>query len=69
MLTSEGATSRALSCTSKREFGTSDHGPVVATFNGPLFDGSTLAEAPDTRAMMNETSPAPQLDLFGNPEP
>jgi exodeoxyribonuclease-3 len=35
VLASEGLAARAVSCASLREVGTSDHGPLVATFNEP----------------------------------
>ncbi len=61
VLSSPEVTRKARRCTALRDFGTSDHGPVTAVFEGPLFDPTRLeagAEpAPPRKA-------APQLDLF-----
>jgi exodeoxyribonuclease-3 len=38
VLCSEALAPRALTCQAEREFGTSDHGPVTALFDGPLVD-------------------------------
>lgn len=69
VLASEAASARAKSCTVQRLFGTSDHGPVTAVFEGPLFDASTVAEgaAPTPRVTVSSVADAPQLDLFGMP--
>jgi len=70
VLTSAPATGRATGCTVQRLFGTSDHGPVVAAFDGPLFAASSVlpAEAPTPRVMSPVAPAAPQLDLFGDPK-
>lgn len=47
---------RARSCVAEREFGTSDHGPVTAVFEDPLFDPSKVASAPSGETV---DSPAP----------
>jgi exodeoxyribonuclease-3 len=41
VLASDGLAAHALSCSSYREIGTSDHAPVVATFGGPQAPGGT----------------------------
>ena len=61
VVTSEPVTKQAKSCTAVREFGTSDHGPVTAVFEGPLFDPSKVEEG---RAPEPKKSSEPQLDLF-----
>ena len=73
VLTSEACSKRTRSCTANRLFGTSDHGPVTATFDGPLFDASAVVEgSAQSIEPSNVTAPsldvAPQLDLFGNPK-
>lgn len=62
VVTSPELTKRALRCTALREFGTSDHGPVTAVFEGPLFDPTKVEEG---SAPEKKPSGAPQLDLFG----
>jgi exodeoxyribonuclease III len=62
VLVSEPLVERATAVASFREFGTSDHGPVVATFDGPL--ATTTADAPEEPARP-PPPPAGQLDLFG----
>jgi exodeoxyribonuclease-3 len=62
VLTSPELTKRATKCTALREFGTSDHGPVTAVFDGPLFDPEKLEAAPEPE---KKKAGAPQLDLFG----
>ena len=47
-----------------REFGTSDHGPVVASFEGSLFDAAAVVPGPPA-PKPNPPEGAPQLDLFG----
>ena len=65
VLASAGLAKQAISCSAFREFGTSDHGPVVAKFEGSLFDASAVVagNAPEKP----EAPGAPQLDLFGLP--
>ncbi len=48
ILVSDALAERAVSCTAFREFGTSDHGPVNATFDGPVavMDGPPSEEEP-----------------------
>ncbi len=64
VLASESIAQQARKCTVYREFGTSDHGPVSAFFEGRLFDSSAVVPAAPVEA---EPAPAgvPQLDLFG----
>ncbi len=65
VLASTSLAGKARSCTVFREFGTSDHGPVTANFEGPLFEaGAIVAALPAPRV---EPKAAPQLDLFGQP--
>jgi exodeoxyribonuclease-3 len=61
VLTSEAVTKQARSCVAEREFGTSDHGPVTAIFEGPLFDPTKLVAGVEPA---KRTSGEPQLDLF-----
>ena len=61
VLTSSGVTTQARTCTAMREFGTSDHGPVTAVFEGPVFDPTKLQAGSEPPA---RKSNAPQLDLF-----
>lgn len=67
VLASHGLLPKARSCRGFREFGTSDHGPVMAVFDGPLFDAGKIV--PGTPQPKPEPKPAeapkkPQLDLF-----
>lgn len=62
VLTSAPVTGQATKCTALREFGSSDHGPVTAVFDGPLFDAGKLEPGSEPTA---RKPAAPQLDLFG----
>ena len=62
--TSPAVTAAALRCTALREFGTSDHGPVTAVFEGPLFDPLNVKQGGPREEKLSE---GPQLDLFGRP--
>jgi len=64
VLASEPLARRAQSCRVERLFGTSDHGPVTAVFEGPLFEAAAVVEGPPQEAERAEPA-APQLDLFG----
>ncbi len=65
VLTSPAMSALATSCTAQREFGSSDHGPVSATFERVLFDPSSVK--PGAEQVLAEPEAAgPQLDLFGN---
>ncbi len=64
VLASQALEGQARSCTVDRDFGTSDHGPVTARFDGPLFD-STAVVASAAAVAAPEPTPIPQLDLFG----
>ena len=46
ILASEPIAARAISCDSFREFGSSDHGPVSATFEGPLVTAVSSGDEP-----------------------
>ncbi len=63
VLASEAVAARALSCKAAREFGTSDHGPVTAEFEGPLVEEYVAPPAAPPRS--EETPPSGQLSLFG----
>jgi exodeoxyribonuclease-3 len=67
VLCSEPLAPRALTCEAVREFGTSDHGPVTATFDGPLFESyDAAAESSPAVARSADLPRAPQLALdFG----
>ena len=67
VLASAELADKAKSCRVERLFGTSDHGPVTAVFEGALFDPAELVEGPPQELPKKaETgSGAPQLDLFG----
>jgi exodeoxyribonuclease-3 len=68
VLVSQSLAQQARKCTVYREFGTSDHGPVTATFEGALFDSAAVvAGEPVVVAPPPEPVGAPQLDLFGAP--
>lgn len=60
VLTTAAVTARARGCTAVREFGTSDHGPVTAVFDGPVFDPQKVEAA----KVEEKKSDAPQLALF-----
>ena len=62
--TSPAVTAKAVRCTALREFGTSDHGPVTAVFEGPLFDPAKVQLGGPREVKQAE---GPQLDLFGLP--
>jgi exodeoxyribonuclease-3 len=65
VLASEALARQAKSCRCERLFGTSDHGPVTAIFEGPLFDPATVATGTPQAMPSSEEPPArPQLDLF-----
>ncbi len=66
VLASSALAKRATSCKAFREFGTSDHAPVVATFEGSLFDAAAVVAGPPAPKPA-EPEPPPQLDLFGQP--
>lgn len=61
VLTSEALTASARACTVRREFGTSDHGPVTAVFEGPLFDPGQVEPAKEDAP---KPPPAGQLTLL-----
>lgn len=62
--TSPDLTERAKKCTAMREFGSSDHGPVTAVFEGPLFDANKVEEGFGDVEPEKPKAGAPQLDLF-----
>lgn len=62
VLASEALAARAKSCRVEREFGQSDHGPVTAVFEDPLFDPSKIEEGPAQPKPQPEQKP--QLGLF-----
>lgn len=64
VLSSPTLTERAKKCTALREFGTSDHGPVTAVFEGPLFDPTKVREGKAPEKPAAPVKSAPQLDLF-----
>jgi exodeoxyribonuclease-3 len=64
VLTSDATTQLAKKCTAMREFGTSDHGPVTAVFDDPLFDPKKVEEGPAESEPEKPKSNAPQLTLF-----
>jgi len=65
VLTSPAMSALAKSCTVERQFGTSDHGPVSATFERSLFDPSTVRPGVE-QVVASPEAAGPQLDLFGN---
>jgi exodeoxyribonuclease-3 len=67
VVASEALAKRATSCKAYREFGTSDHGPVMATFEGELFDASAVVAGPAAKIVEAKPDAEPQLDLFGLP--
>lgn len=56
-------TPKATRCTTVREFGSSDHAPVTAVFEGALFDPSEVK--PGAPAEEQNPDEGPQLNLFG----
>jgi exodeoxyribonuclease-3 len=59
---------RAKACVVDRLFGTSDHGPVTAVFEDPLFKPEEVNESGRQHAQTSEavsTAGVSQLDLFG----
>jgi exodeoxyribonuclease-3 len=66
VLASEAIAGQARSCRVERLFGSSDHGPVTAVFEGALFDPRAIVEGPAQQVPAKQDAPkAPQLDLFG----
>lgn len=65
VLTSPAMTALAKTCTAERQYGSSDHGPVTATFERSLFDPATV-EAGAAQVVAEPEARGPQLDLFGN---
>ena len=75
VLVSEAIAAQVKSCRVERLFGTSDHGPVTAVFEGAaLFDPAGLVEGPeqelpakddDSQGSKKGVEKRPQLDLFG----
>jgi exodeoxyribonuclease-3 len=67
VLASDAIAGQATSCRVERLFGSSDHGPVTAVFEGALFDPAAIVEGPAQERLKKEDAPqkAPQLDLFG----
>jgi exodeoxyribonuclease III len=65
VLTSPAMSSLAKQCTAQRHFGTSDHGPVSATFEGSLFDPASV-ETGVEQVIDTPEAAGPQLDLFGS---
>jgi len=57
-------TPKATRCTAVREFGSSDHAPVTAMFEGPLFDPSEVKPGTPP-AEVKQPDQGPQLELFG----
>lgn len=69
VLASQRLAEKATSCKAYREFGTSDHGPVTATFDGPLFDSTRVVPADAATPAPPSAEPAKgQLgfDLFAS---
>ncbi len=69
VLASKALAAKATSCRCDHDFGSSDHAPVTATFEGALFDPAQVLEgrAQPAPAPESEKAPkakAPQLDLF-----
>jgi exodeoxyribonuclease-3 len=66
VLASEDLAKQAKGCRVERLFGTSDHGPVTAIFEGPLFDAASVAQGtPQPEPQLEADKPSkPQLDLF-----
>jgi exodeoxyribonuclease III len=69
VLATDSLAKQARKCTAYREFGTSDHGPVTAVFEGSLFDQTAVKASAQAVIVTGEDPPptAPQLDLFGAP--
>jgi exodeoxyribonuclease-3 len=67
VLASEAIASKVKSCRVERLFGSSDHGPVTAVFDDPLFDRAAIVEGPSQLLPVKEDKAkgVPQLDLFG----
>lgn len=66
VLTSPAMSALAKTCTAQRQFGSSDHGPVSATFERVLFDPATVEAGPAQVVAAEPEARGPQLDLFGN---
>src|SRR5262249_8502219 len=63
VLCSDALRAQAKSCRVERLFGTSDHGPVTAVFEGALFDAAAIVEGPMQERPKRDEPPAaaPQL--------
>lgn len=68
VLASTALAARAVACDALREFGTSDHGPVTAIFDGPLADSVEPAPAfePEPSTRKRDEPKRGQMDLFGS---
>ena len=65
VLASAAVAARATSCDADRGFGSSDHGPVTAVFDGPLVTMTAATAAPAPPPAPAPSPPAPgQLSLF-----
>jgi exodeoxyribonuclease-3 len=66
VLASTALSSQVKGCRAYRDFGSSDHGPVTASFEGQLFDASALIAAPaPAAAAVEPVKPTPgQLSLL-----
>lgn len=65
VLASQRLAAMAKTCVSQRLFGTSDHAPVSATFDGQLFDPNRVV-AGEAKPVSAPAPKSPQLDLFGS---
>lgn len=65
VLSSPAISALATSCTAQRQFGSSDHAPVTASFERALFDQATV-KAGAAQVVAAPEAVDPQLDLFGN---
>jgi exodeoxyribonuclease-3 len=65
VLASRGPAAAATTCTARRDFGTSDHGPVSATFERAVFEASSVTPGREQDVLATAQSAGPQLDLFG----
>jgi exodeoxyribonuclease-3 len=66
VLASQPLAERARACHAYREFGTSDHGPVTAEIEGPVFDAATVAPrvSVEPAPPAEPVAPPRQLSLF-----
>jgi exodeoxyribonuclease-3 len=63
-LVSQSLLARATACAPRRLFGNSDHAPLTAQFDGPLFAPASVVEGPPEEPLPLDKPAKAQLSLF-----